>query len=116
MKPMADQPASKRVGTDEDKITNDEKVNQVNEPNTDLQPASQTTRFRQNFENGMTVEEAKKDTIDHIKQLYARDSQIEAPSINQKTKFRQDFEKAIPIEESKRRMIEHICKYYENKH
>ena len=77
MKPMVDQPTNKRVEADKDAITNDEKSSQVNEPITELQPASQKTRFRQNFENGMTVEEARKDTIDHIKQLYANSPQKE---------------------------------------
>lgn len=116
MKSTIDQSVNKRAAINEDGIINDEKNSQVNEPITELQPASQKSKFRQNFENGMTVEEARKDTTDHIKQLFAKDSQIEVQSVNQKTKFRQDFEKAIPIEESKRRMVEHIKKYYEDKH
>ena len=74
------------------------------------------TRFRQDFEKGFTIEEARKDMIEHIEQLYANDPQKEMQIGFQKSKFREDFEKAIPIEESKRKMIEHIRKYYEDKH
>ena len=116
MTPILDESIKKEIETNENVSISDEKNSKVNEPITELQPVPQKTRFRQNFENGMTVEEARKDPIDHIKQLYAKDSQIDAQSVHEKTKFRQDFEKAIPIEESKRRMIEHIHKYYENKY
>ncbi len=115
MKPMIDQSTKNEVEVKELEIIDNENNSQVDKPITELQPAAQKTRFRQNFENGMTVEEARKDTIDHIKQLYAKDSQIEVQPVIEKTKFRQDFEKAISIGESKSRMVEHIYKYYENK-